>query len=68
MTYIVSITLPQGGFIERKFYWHEFETGFMDFSIARTVIELYPDRKYTRDNAGVIHFIDDVEIVRIEAV
>lgn len=68
MRYIVTISMPNGDLLECAFKWWEFECGYMDRRIAELIHDFYPDSRYTRDNAGVIHLVDGIQVVSIRGV
>lgn len=50
-----------------SFTWWEFESEYMTHKINQFVAQTYPTCKYTRDKSGVIMYVDNMEIVHIEA-
>jgi len=68
MTYHVELLRADGSVKTLLFTWWQFETAYMDNVIETFVNQEYPDAKYTRDKAGVIHYANGVEVVHIEGV
>ena len=67
MKYNVRILLPSFKEEFMSFTWWEFESEYMTHKINQFVAQTYPTCKYTRDKSGVIMYVDNMEIVHIEA-